>query len=172
MLPQASSKPEINVFDARTTAELAGVLEVFASPCLLCLPRVGRALLDMGRQVTVLDTDPSFAHLPGFAAWDLRRPVFLEGAFDAVMCDPPLGGLSLTQLLSAVQVLVQTGGPTSVAIAYPQAREEALLRVFSPLGLAATGYFPRYASDSGPTGVQFYANFEAPLWNAQAASWN
>ena len=167
MLTVVTDNPsEAHLFDEATAAELASVFADFDRPCTLCAPTVGRALHDRGIAATVLDTDLRFADLPGFVRWDLRRPAYLGEEYGVIVCDPPFLGVSLSQLGAAVSMLARWGGVTPLAITYPARREGAIWGALRRYNLWPTGYFPVYrnGAKAGGDGIQFYANFESPLW--------
>ena len=151
-------------FDGPTARRLADVLSSFERPCCLCTPKVGQVLADRDRWCRVLDIDERFSAVPGFSTFDLYRPEATGEAYDVILCDPPFGRVSLSQLFDAVRVL--TGGDTDhrIAICYLVRRAPALLGTFAPFGLAPTGVRLGYVSvrPIAENHIELYANFDLP----------
>lgn len=147
-------------FDEKTLQELADVVQMFANPCCLCAPMVGRELHRRKRTVRVLDVDRRFADLPGFVESDLYRPTHLAEVFDLILCDPPFFNVSLSQLFKAVRILCHFDLSQKVLISYPVRRERAILGTFRPFALRPTGYCPGYVTlqKCEKNEIQFYGN--------------
>jgi len=148
-------------FDSQTVTELASFLAQFERPCCLCAPMIGRELHARGRSIRVLDADDRFADLPGFVKWDLYRPRHLDEEFDLILCDPPFFNVSLSQLFKAIRLLCHFELTRRIMISYPVRRQQALMRVFAPFGIAETGWMPGYLTvqHCEKNEIQFYANF-------------
>ena len=131
-------------FDAATLDHLAGFLSTFKNPCCLCTPVLGRALVERGRSVRILDVDERFAALPGFSSYDLERPRWLGEPFDVIVCDPPFYNVSLSQVFAAVRTLARYDFTQPLLVAFLTRRSASLRRSFAPFGLVPTGYHPRY----------------------------
>src|SRR5262245_31397680 len=94
-------------FDEPTLSHLAAFVSAFQSPCCLCAPLLGKALVDRGRAVRILDIDERFASIPGFSLFDIHRPKWLGERFDLIVCDPPFYNISLSRLFAAVRTLAR-----------------------------------------------------------------
>ena len=149
-------------FDPPTMELLADRVARYRNPCLLCAPMLGRELQRRGRIVRVLDTDRRFADLPGFAGYDLYRPAHVGERFDLILCDPPFFNVSLSQLFRAVRLLADFDLTARVMIAYPCRRAAAILSVFAPFNLRATGERPTYLTVQAceRNEIEWYANFD------------
>lgn len=149
-------------FDPSTLGRVADFVARYQRPCCLCAPMVGRELHNRRRPVCVLDVDERFADLPGFRKWDLYRPQHVDEEFDLILCDPPFFNVSLSQLFKAIRLLCRFDLGHKVMISYPIRRQNAILNVFAPFGLAPTGWRPEYLTvqKSQRNEIEFYANFD------------
>ncbi|MBL9008499.1 MAG: hypothetical protein JNJ46_29830 [Myxococcales bacterium] len=147
-------------FDGPTLDRLAAFVCSFARPCCVCAPLLGRAVSRRGHSVRILDIDERFADTPGFLRWDLNRPIWLDEAFDLIVCDPPFFNVSLSRLFRALRVLSQNRFDQPVLISYPTRRGSNLMATFHRFGLQPSGYFPRYLTvqASERNTIEFYSN--------------
>lgn len=147
-------------FDAPTLDRLASFLGQWQAPCCICAPMVGKALVDAGRPVTILDIDERFAALPGFRHFDIERPEWLADRFDIILCDPPFYNVSLSGLFETLRGVAQYDFGQRLMVSYLSRRASALERAFGPFSLKATGFFPSYATveKSRKNQIEFFGN--------------
>lgn len=152
-------------FDAATVEHLADFAEMFANPCILCAPTLGRELVKRGHSPVILDIDERFSSTPGFRKFDLKRPVYTSDVYDIVICDPPFFNVSLSQLFHAMRVLTHFEFETPILVSYLSRRGTALKSAMQPFKLEETGFSPKYETVvPGPKNdIEFYANFVTPL---------
>ena len=131
-------------FDEPTLARLADVVAEFENPCCLCAPMLGKALVERGVAVRILDLDERFAALPGFRRYDLHRPEWLGESFGVIVCDPPFFNVSLARLFAALRMLSRNDYRQPLLLSYLHRREAKLLQTFARFRLAPTGFFPTY----------------------------
>lgn len=149
-------------FDPATVEHLARFLTRFESPCCICAPMVGRAVARLGHPVTNLDLDERFAADPGFEAFDLYRPRWIERRFDVILCDPPFFNVSLSQLFQALRQLAHHDLEQKLVVAFLQRRAEAIRGTFAPFGLEGSGYEPGYLTvqESERNGIELFTNLD------------
>jgi hypothetical protein len=152
-------------WDPKTVQELTDFLEGFENPCCLCTPSVGEELHRRGKDVTVLDVDERFAHLPQYQHWDLYRPTALNLDFDVILVDPPFFKVSLSQLFKAVRMLCRFDLSSKIVVTWLTRRESALLGTFAPFGLSPMGYHPGYLTvqSCAKNDIQLYANWDGTI---------
>ncbi len=131
-------------FDSETLAHLVEFLGDFKKPCCLCAPLLGKALVERGVSVTILDTDDRFASVPGYVPFNVYRPEWTGQSFDIIFCDPPFFHVSLSQLFHAVRLVASNDFGQRLMLCYLRRRAAAVLGTFSPFGLLGTGYLPSY----------------------------
>ncbi|MEM1178318.1 MAG: hypothetical protein AAGM22_08245 [Acidobacteriota bacterium] len=150
-------------FDAATLARLRDLLGQWQAPCCICAPMVGKALVDAGRPVTILDIDERFSTLPGFRHFDLVQPEWLADRFDVILCDPPFYNVSLSKLFETLRGLAHYDFKQRLMVSFLSRRARALERSFSPFGLTSTGFFPGYKTveASAKNRIEFFANLES-----------
>ncbi|MEL7169013.1 MAG: RNA 2'-phosphotransferase [Bacteroidota bacterium] len=158
-------------FDADTRDALADALAAYDHVCCLCAPTLAEALAKRGQQVTLLDLDERFAHVPGFQRYDLTKPEWLESEFDVIVCDPPFFTVSLTQLRQALATLSHHRTEVPVLVSYLTRRDRKLLTTFADYDFRPTGFFPSYetVADTQKNEIQFYGN--VPLQNRGGVDW-
>lgn len=155
-------------FDEATVEQLADVVQSFENPCCLCAPMLGKALVERGVSVHILDIDERFATLPGFRHYDISQPEWLGEPFGLILCDPPFFNVSLSQLFAAIRMLSRNDFRQPLMVSYLTRREASLLRAFSDFKLKPTGYLPRYQTvqASPKNEIAFYSNVEEALLRA------
>jgi hypothetical protein len=131
-------------FDAATLRQLADFVSTSRTPCCLCAPLLGKALVDRGHAVRILDVDVRFASLPGFLLYDLQRPGWLGEKYDLVVCDPPFYRVSLSRLFGAVRTLARNDFAQPLLLSYLRRRAKNVVGTFAPFALRPTGYCPGY----------------------------
>jgi len=169
LIPQDRHEREQYFFRPPAAVALCRALAEFDNPCVLCAPLLG-AELARRRPVRILDIDTRFASVPGFVEWDIYRPRYLGETFGLIFCDPPFFTVSLSQLFDAIRLLAQYETNTPVAVTYLSRRADAVMSVFSPLGLRPTGYRPEYLTveNSGRTTIEVFANFDSLRWERRS----
>lgn len=163
-------------FDQATIDVVAGLLEGFERPGVLCAPLVGTELEDRGLPVTTLDIDERFATLRGFRRWDAARPRRLDVRFDVIFCDPPFFRLSLSQLFRALRMLAGYDFAQPLAVTGLVRRRTALLGTFAPFGLRSSGWRMGYRTvqPGRRNEIELFVNFELrtpsrPDWDPERA---
>ena len=153
-------------FDAPTLARLADVVAQFEHPCCLCAPMLGKALVERGVAVRILDLDERFASLPGFQRYDLHRPEWLGESFGVIVCDPPFFTVSLARLFAALRTLSRNDYRQPLLLSYLRRREAKLLQTFARFRLASTGFFPTYETVQPieKNEIALYGNVEPSLF--------
>jgi hypothetical protein len=147
-------------FDGGTLLRLAEFVSTFQNPCCLCAPLLGKALVERGHPVRILDIDARFASLPGFALYDLQHPSWLGEDFDLLVCDPPFYSLSLSRLFGAVRMLARNDYTQPLLISYLRRRAASILGTFAPFRLRPTGYCPGYQTVKAceRNEIEFFSN--------------
>lgn len=147
-------------FDEPTLETLAAWVQTFFNPCCLCVPLLGRKLIERGVPVTILDVDERFSDLPGFRRYDLYRPAWLGEEFGLIICDPPFWKVSLAQLFTAIRTLSRNDYTQPLFISYLRRRQSNLLGTFARFNLAPTGYCPGYQTvrKEEKNEIEFFGN--------------
>ena len=155
-------KNEQYFFDDRTLDQLASFVSAWTSPCCICVPMLGKRLVEVGVPVTILDIDKRFRDLTGFRQFDIQRPDWFEQEFDLIVCDPPFFNVSLSQLFTAIRMLSQFNFGQKMMISYLSRRDDALTGTFAPFGLKPTDYFPKYQTvrDVSRNRIEFLSNLD------------
>lgn len=147
-------------FDEKTLQVLSDFLMRFDSIGCVCAPLLGSRLVEQGANVTILDIDERFAHLPGFVEFDVHRPHWIGRHFDVIVCDPPFYSVSLSQLFAALRLLSQHRFDQPLLVSYLKRRETAIMGTFTKFGLAPTGFEPDYVTvqECERNRIEFYSN--------------
>lgn len=150
-------------FNQPTLDQLADFVQCFSHPCCLCVPLLGKTLAERGVKVKVLDIDERFASVPGFEAYDIYRPAWIEEEFDLIICDPPFYSVSLSQLFTAIWKLAHFNYRQSLLVSYLKRRAANILGTFRPFHLVETGYYPRYQTvqEVERNKIEFFSNLDA-----------
>jgi hypothetical protein len=151
---------------ARQTLERAAdVVECFDRPCLLGSTALAMTLEARGREIVALGAKDRADRIQGFRLWDVRRPSYIEQAFDLVLCDAMDASVSLAELRQAIRVLTHFQPKSPLIVACPASRKDSLLRVFADFGLEATGFRLNFEKPETLDGeeVEFFANFDLPI---------
>jgi hypothetical protein len=150
-------------FDEETIVHLANFARVYANPCCLCAPTVGRELERLGFKVRTLDLDDRFKVLEGFLHYNLSCPNWLGEDFGIILFDPPFfNATPVSMLVDAVRMLARYTSGQKLLISWPIRRSKTLLEGFSEFDLVATGYHPGYVTvaNNGKNAIEFYGNLE------------
>lgn len=147
-------------FDEETLQELSRFLARFESIGCVCAPLLGSRLVELGANVTILDIDERFAHLPEFVEFDLHRPHWIGREFDIIVCDPPFYSVSLSQLFAALRLLGRHRFDQPLLVSYLKRRETAVMGTFAKFRLTPTGYEPDYVTvqECEKNRIEFYSN--------------
>lgn len=147
-------------FDQSTIDRLADLAAGWESPCCICCPQLGRTLVERNVDVSILDIDERFAHLPGFRHFDLTRPDWLGLPFGLIICDPPFFCVSLSQLRAALRTLARNDFSQPMLVSYLTRRGSAFEQVFDSFGLKRTGFRPGYRTvvESPKNEIEFWGN--------------
>ena len=147
-------------FDDDTLAHLGDFLSLWSSPCCICAPLLGKAAVERGLDVTILDIDERFSGVAGYQTYDLYRPHRLETRFDLILCDPPFHKVSLSQLFSALRVLSHDDFNQTLMVSYLVRRSNSVTGTFAPFNLQPTGYHPGYRTVKPipKNDIEFYSN--------------
>lgn len=158
---QENHKAEQYFFDGPTLARLARCVLQFKQPVLLCAPMLGQYLWERNpkHQVTVLDIDTRFAHLPGFQQWDIHRPKPLGFKPDLILCDPPFNTVKMDRLYKAFMVLTGQDTTCPLIMSWVSRREQDVLGAFSRFNLQPTDFYPSYVTVGPEAGIRFYSSW-------------
>ncbi|MEL6613290.1 MAG: hypothetical protein AAFQ53_14415, partial [Bacteroidota bacterium] len=137
-----AARPRTVFLRRHTRDALADALAAYGYVCCLCAPTLAETLVKRGQQVTLLDLDERFAHVPGFQRYDLTKPEWLESEFDVIVCDPPFFTVSLTQLRQALATLSHHRTEVPVLVSYLTRRDRKILTNFAEYDFRPTGFYP------------------------------
>ena len=156
-------------FDEATAQRLVAFLSRWEHPCCVCAPTIGERLAEAGHDVTILDVDERFAHLPGYRPYDVTRPPWIDRRFDGILCDPPFFNVSLSVLRDALRQLSHHDDRQPVLLGYLSRRADAVVEAFSRFSLRTTGIRLHYTTvdASERNEIELFSNLDddtlAPL---------
>ena len=167
-------------FAPPTLDEMAELVERYERPALLCCPMLGRHLWERFQSprftparkpwsTTILDIDQRFANVPGFAIWDIHRPVRLPVRPDIIVCDPPFYTIGLDRLFRAFGTLANGNPDIPILVTYPERHAAKILGTMAPFGLTKTDYYPKYVTVSPSVGIVAFSNLPREAWPRSGA---
>ncbi len=147
-------------FDEPTIDRLADFVSQWNSPCCICCPQIGQRLVERNVDVTILDVDERFSHLPGFRHFDLTRPGWPGEEFGLILCDPPFFGVSFSKLAAALRLLARNDFSQPLLVSYLVRRAASFEHALERFGLSRTGFQPGYATvvKSPKNEIEFWSN--------------
>lgn len=113
--------------------EITVFASLFQNVACVGLDKIAQRLVDEGSNPSVLGLDESFEFIPGYRAWNLHRPVYIEPQFDVVIAD--VREIGVPQAFESIRILSHFNFETPIVLVHEAERAAAFSRIFEPFNL-------------------------------------